>query len=149
MAAIYDNFADVVPLIVDKARQQKKSMEKASKRAAMDVFEGIVNDTPQDTGFLMSNWRVRRGRMGSLRTKKKIYKKNYKGRISKVLANGIDSIQRWDFGNEDLYFVNATEYAEIAEDIGWRYTPPYMMMKKNVAKLRDRLNYYLKMRAER
>lgn len=106
---------------------------------AHDFFVGTIRDTPVKTGALKGNWIPSRGepKFGTLKTTDKSGAQRIglvRNTIGRMLAN--ESSKR---KSQSLNLTNSLPYANKAENTGWKVTPPYGMVKKNLRRTQNRI----------
>ena len=89
-----------------RAERIPVAVNEAKKVLATRILEGVVKETPVDTGFLRGNWRVRIGAVVPRRTRAGLADKN--GR--RTITRGKRNIARVRPGQR-LTISNATRYA--------------------------------------
>lgn len=96
--------------------------ELAYRESVALMCEAIIDDTPIDTGALLGNW----GMPTFDKNKTDKYGDGTKIRIRAELE-GLPL-------NISYYFTNPAPYAYMAEFTGWKFTPPYAMVRNNTQK---------------
>lgn len=136
------NVTGLVDDLVNKARLQKKAMEKSTKDSIFSVFKEVVQRTPIDSGYLQGNWRMRRGSPSGRSLPPKVRGVKY-NREGSVLANGRKVINNWRFDKEELHIANDTDYAGVVEYVsGFSKYAPAGMLRVSLAKFDAKLSRF-------
>ena len=124
------NFTDVFNNI-------KKSMYSEAADTIAGGFEEMVIETPVETGYAASNWRVRFGNSSLPKTPPKDGGP-YLSK-SQVITSGIDVlklVKKYGF-QEDLYFSNVTPYIGYLEN---NHNPKQFWIRESIQKMSNKLS---------
>ena len=103
--------------ITDEFSEIKKKMYSDASKILEDGFSDIVRDTPVETGYAASNWKVSREGASESSAPPKIQGESYRGK-DEVIADGNSVIKLFKkYGFEhDVKFFNATPYINVLEN---------------------------------
>jgi hypothetical protein len=111
---------------------------------AYGFFAGVIRDTPVSRewhkGRLKGNWVPSRGKMAAFKVLKArdttgmVRTRLVRNTISRMLANESNKKR-----SQSLNLTNSMYYAINAEKKGWKSTPPYRMVAKNLRRTQHRI----------
>ena len=104
-----------------------------------DGFSDIVRDTPVETGYAASNWKVSREGASESSAPPKIQGESYRGK-DEVIADGNSVIKLFKkYGFEhDVKFFNATPYINVLENSS--SSSNSFFIKRSVVKMRNKFS---------
>ena len=125
--------------ITDEFSEIKKKMYSDASKILEDGFSDIVRDTPVETGYAASNWKVSREGASESSAPPKIQGESYRGK-DEVIADGNSVIKLFKkYGFEhDVKFFNATPYINVLENSS--SSPNSFFIKRSVVKMRNKFS---------
>ena len=125
--------------ITDEFSEIKKKMYSDASKILEDGFSDIVRDTPVETGYAASNWKVSREGASESSAPPKIQGESYRGK-DEVIADGNSVIKLFKkYGFEhDVKFFNATPYINILENSS--SSSNSFFIKRSVVKMRNKFS---------
>ena len=125
--------------ITDEFSEIKKKMYSDASKILEDGFSDIVRDTPVETGYAASNWKVSREGASESSAPPKIQGESYRGK-DEVIADGNSVIKLFKkYGFEhDVKFFNATPYINVLENSS--SSPTAFFIKRSVVKMRNKFS---------
>ena len=125
--------------ITDEFSEIKKKMYSDASKILEDGFSDIVRDTPVETGYAASNWKVSREGASESSAPPKIQGESYRGK-DEVIADGNSVIKLFKkYGFEhDVKFFNATPYINVLENSS--SSSNSFFIKRSVVKMRNKFS---------
>ena len=125
--------------ITDEFSEIKKKMYSDASKILEDGFSDIVRDTPVETGYAASNWKVSREGASESSAPPKIQGESYRGK-DEVIADGNSAIKLFKkYGFEhDVKFFNATPYINVLENSS--SSSNSFFIKRSVVKMRNKFS---------
>ena len=125
--------------ITDDFSEKKKKMYSDASKILEDGFSDIVRDTPVETGYAASNWKVSREGASESSAPPKIQGESYRGK-DEVIADGNSVIKLFKkYGFEhDVKFFNATPYINVLENSS--SSSNSFFIKRSVVKMRNKFS---------
>ena len=125
--------------ITDEFSEIKKKMNSDASKILEDGFSDIVRDTPVETGYAASNWKVSREGASESSAPPKIQGESYRGK-DEVIADGNSVIKLFKkYGFEhDVKFFNATPYINVLENSS--SSSNSFFIKRSVVKMRNKFS---------
>ena len=126
-------------IITDEFSEIKKKMYSDASKILEDGFSDIVRDTPVETGYAASNWKVSREGASESSAPPKIQGESYRGK-DEVIADGNSVIKLFKkYGFEhDVKFFNATPYINVLENSS--SSSNSFFIKRSVVKMRNKFS---------
>lgn len=125
--------------ITDEFSEIKKKMYSDASKILEDGFSDIVRDTPVETGYAASNWKVSREGASESSAPPKIQGESYRGK-DEVIADGnsvIKLLKKYGF-EHDVKFFNATPYINVLENSS--SSSNSFFIKRSVVKMRNKFS---------
>ena len=125
--------------ITDEFSEIKKKMYSDASKILEDGFSDIVRDTPVETGYAASNWKVSREGASESSAPPKIQGESYRGK-DEVIADGnsvIKLLKKYGF-EHDVKFFNATQYINVLENSS--SSSNSFFIKRSVVKMRNKFS---------
>ena len=125
--------------ITDEFSEIKKKMYSDASKILEDGFSDIVRDTPVETGYAASNWKVSREGASESSAPPKIQGESYRSK-NEVIADGKSVIKLFKkYGFEhDVKFFNATPYINVLENSS--SSSNSFFIKRSVVKMRNKFS---------
>ena len=125
--------------ITDEFSKIKKKMYSDASKILEEGFSDIVRDTPVETGYAASNWKVSREGASESSAPPKIQGESYRGK-DEVIADGNSVIKLFKkYGFEhDVKFFNATPYINVLENSS--SSSNSFFIKRSVVKMRNKFS---------
>ena len=117
----------------------KKKLYSDTAKIIEEGFTEIVTDTPVETGYAASNWKVSREGASESSAPPKIQGESYRGK-DEVIADGNSVIKLFKkYGFEhDVKFFNATPYINVLENSS--SSSNSFFIKRSVVKMRNKFS---------
>ena len=125
--------------IIDEFNNIKKSLYTDAAKIISDGFSDIVRDTPVETGYAASNWKVSREGASESSAPPKIQGDSYRSK-DEVIADGksvIKLLKKYGF-ESNLKFFNATPYINVLENSS--SSPTAFFIKRSTVKMRNKFS---------
>ncbi len=125
--------------IIDEFNNIKKSLYTDAAKIISDGFSDIVRDTPVETGYAASNWKVSREGASESSAPPKIQGESYRSK-NEVIADGksvIQLLKKYGF-EHDVKFFNATPYINQLEN--GSSSQNSFFIKRSTVKMRNKFS---------
>tara|TARA_Y100000816_G_C25984223_1_gene514018 strand:+ start:541 stop:978 length:438 start_codon:yes stop_codon:yes gene_type:complete len=125
--------------ITDEFSEIKKKLYSDAASILEEGFSDIVKDTPVETGYAASNWKVSREGASESSAPPKIQGDSYRSK-DEVIADGksvIKLLKKYGF-ESNLKFFNATPYINVLENSS--SSPTAFFIKRSTVKMRNKFS---------
>lgn len=125
--------------IIDEFSEIKKKLYSDAASILEEGFSDIVKDTPVETGYAASNWKVSREGASESSAPPKIQGDSYRSK-DEVIADGksvIKLLKKYGF-ESNLKFFNATPYINVLENSS--SSPTAFFIKRSTVKMRNKFS---------
>ena len=125
--------------ITDEFSEIKKKLYSDAASILEEGFSDIVKDTPVETGYAASNWKVSREGASEASAPPKIQGDSYRSK-DEVIADGksvIKLLKKYGF-ESNLKFFNATPYINVLENSS--SSPTAFFIKRSTVKMRNKFS---------
>ena len=113
-------------LVKDWIQGTRVRLDETVRGVADEIAERVIDETPVDTGHLVHNWQV------GINVRPRAELEGVDPGKSEVRARVKQQNQALTAQDKEWILANNVPYAVNAEYIGWKFTPPYMMIQKVV-----------------
>jgi len=113
-------------LVKDWVQGTRVRLNETVRGIADEIAERVIEGTPVDTGHLVHNWQV------GINVRPRAQLAGVDPGKSEVKARVKAQNQALSIEDKEWILANNVPYAVNAEYIGWKFTPPYMMVQKVV-----------------